>query len=176
MKHLFLSILAVLVMTGCNAEKKQEMNNELASKPDVEIAAEGKEAPNFTLKNPEGKPITLKDLRGQYVVLDFWGSWCKWCIKGIPDMKAYYQKYQGKFEILSIDFGDTEEKWLKAIKDNDINWLNVITDEKSAKELQTLYALQGFPTKVIINPDGVIVKIVIGEDPVFYEFLDNLFQ
>lgn len=172
-----ISFCIAIVLVGCSSKAKEQNNvTELQQAPQIEVAAEGKKAPDFTLNDPKGNPISLSSLRGKYVVLDFWGSWCRWCIKGIPDMKAYYKKYQGKFEILSIDFGDTKERWLNAIEENGINWMNVITDEKSAKELQTLYAIQGFPTKVIIDPKGKIVKIVVGEDPIFYTFLDELFQ
>ena len=78
-----------------------------------ESVAEGKPAPDFTLKDLQGKDLSLSSLRGKYVVLDFWGSWCGWCIKGIPEMKKYYEKYKGKLEILGIDCRDTEA--MKAI-------------------------------------------------------------
>ena len=78
--------------------------------------AAGKEAPDFTLNDINGKPFSLSSLRGKYVVLDFWGSWCGWCIKGMPDMKKYYEKYSGKFEIVGIDCNDTEAKWKEAVK------------------------------------------------------------
>ena len=53
----------------------------------------GNPAPDFTLNDINGKPLALSSLRGKWVIIDFWGSWCKWCIKGIPDMKEYYTKY-----------------------------------------------------------------------------------
>ena len=73
-------------------------------------------APDFTLNDLSGKPLTLSSLRGKYVILDFWGSWCVWCIKGFPQMKEYYQKYAGKFEILGIDCNDPEAKWKAAVE------------------------------------------------------------
>ncbi|MBQ8968179.1 MAG: redoxin domain-containing protein [Bacteroidaceae bacterium] len=177
MKKIFIGILAGLLLSGCTQkEKAQETTQVPATEEQTEVAAEGQMAPDFTLNDPEGKPLSLSSLRGKYVVLDFWGTWCKWCVKGIPDMRACYEKYEGKFEMLSIDFGDDEDTWLKAIDSYKMNWKHVITDEESAQELQTLYAIEGFPTKIIVNPEGKIDHITVGEDPAFYKYIDDLFE
>ncbi len=131
-------------------------------------------APDFTLNDINGKPLTLSSLRGQYVILDFWGSWCPWCIKGFPKMKEYYAKYKGKFEIVGIDCRDTEYKWKKAVKEYELPWLHVY-NPKTSTVLED-YAIQGFPTKIIVGPDGTIVQTIIGEDPQFYTLLDDLFK
>ena len=136
--------------------------------------ATGVEAPDFTLKDLEGKPLSLKSLRGKYVILDFWGAWCGWCIKGFPEMKTYYEKYKGKFEILGIDCNDTDEKWRDAVKKHELPWLHVY-NPRDSKVLGD-YGIQGFPTKIIIGPDGKIVKTIVGEDPSFYTLLDELFK
>lgn len=133
----------------------------------------GIEAPAFTLNDLEGKPLSLNSLRGKYVVLDFWGSWCIWCIKGFPQMKEYYTKYQGKFEILGVDCNDTMEKWKDAVKKHELPWLHVFCPKEST--LLADYGVTGFPTKIIIGPDGKIVKTIVGEDPSFYTLLDELF-
>ncbi len=135
---------------------------------------EGIEAPDFTLNDLNGQPLSLSSLRGKYVVLDFWGSWCGWCIKGIPDMKKYYEKYKGKLEILGIDCRDTEEKWKAAVEKHELPWLHV--RNAGAPDVSVLYAIQGYPTKIVINPEGKIAKIVVGEDPAFYQYLDELFK
>lgn len=138
--------------------------------------APGMDAPDFTLMDINGKPLALSSLRGKYVVLDFWGSWCTWCIKGIPEMKQYYGKYKGKFEILGIACGDSEEKWKEAVANNSLPWLNVINDEKGGNDAGKLYAISGYPTKIIIGPDGKIIKFIVGESPEFYTALDSLFR
>ena len=135
---------------------------------------EGIEAPDFTLNDLNGQPLSLSSLRGKYVVLDFWGSWCGWCIKGIPDMKKYYEKYKGKLEILGIDCRDTEEKWKAAVEKHELPWLHV--RNAGAPDVSVLYAIQGYPTKIVIDPEGKIAKIVVGEDPAFYQYLDELFK
>ena len=135
------------------------------------------EAPNFTLVDLEGKNVSLTDFRGKWVVLDFWGSWCGWCIKGFPKMKEAYAKHQGKVEFIGIDCGDSVEDWKAAVSKYQIPWVNVYNDSsiKEGRPDQT-YAVQGYPTKIIINPEGKIAKIVTGEDPQFYTDLDNLLQ
>ena len=135
--------------------------------------AAGLEAPDFTLNDINGKPLSLSSFRGKYVVLDFWGSWCIWCIKGFPQMKEYYNKYKGKFEILGIDCNDRETKWKDAVKKHELPWLHVYNPEGST--VLADYAIQGFPTKIIVGPDGKIVKTIVGEDPSFYTLLDELF-
>ncbi|MBQ2179841.1 MAG: TlpA family protein disulfide reductase [Prevotella sp.] len=132
-------------------------------------------APDFELPDLQGNPLKLSSLRGKYVVLDFWGSWCIWCIRGIPHMKEAYRKYKDKMEILGIDCQDTEEKWKAAVEEHQLPWLQVRCPEDYLQTLGQQYRIQGFPTKVIIDPEGRLVKVVVGEDPAFYTFLDQLF-
>ncbi len=134
----------------------------------------GVEAPNFTLNDLNGKPLSLASLKGKYVLLDFWGTWCIWCVRGIPKMKEYYNKYKGKYEILSIDCNETQDKWKAGVKKYELPWLNVYCPN-NATVLED-YGITGFPTKILIGPDGKIVKTFIGEDPAFYEFLDEQFK
>ena len=132
-------------------------------------------APDFELPDLQGNPLKLSSLRGKYVVLDFWGSWCIWCIRGIPHMKEAYKKYKDKMEILGVDCQDTEEKWKAAVEEHQLPWLQVRCPEDYLQTLGQQYRIQGFPTKVIIDPEGRLVKVVVGEDPAFYTFLDQLF-
>ena len=155
MKRMMMSLVLMTAVLGC-------------------WAGNNKTAPDFTLTDINGKSLTLSSLRGQYVVLDFWGSWCPWCIKGFPKMKEYYAKYKGKFEILGVDCGDTDIKWKNAVKEHNLPWLQVY-NPKTTSVLKD-YAIEGFPTKIIIAPDGTVYKTVVGEDPAFYTLLDELFK
>ncbi len=161
--------LAALYQTLDKSLQQMKAREEAAKK-----IVEGAEAPDFTLNDLQGKPLSLSSLRGKYVVLDFWGSWCGWCIKGIPDMKKYYEKYKGKLEILGIDCRDTEEKWKAAVEKHELPWLHVYN--AGNPDVSILYAIQGYPTKIVVDPEGKIAKIVVGEDPAFYQYLDELFK
>lgn len=173
MKRLiFCCLVAATAISSHAADGYQELKTDSTPVDDTVVTTTA-QAPDFTLNDLDGRPLSLKSLRGKYVVLDFWGSWCGWCIKGIPAMKEYYEKYKGKFEILGIDCNDPEDKWKAAVEKYQLPWLHVYNPRSSS--VLSDYAIQGFPTKVIVAPDGSIVKTIIGEDPAFYTLLDELF-
>lgn len=130
------------------------------------------EAPNFTLKDLEGKDVSLSDFRGKWVILDFWGSWCPWCIKGFPELKEAYQKYAGKLEIIGIDCNESEEDWRAGVKKYDLPWVHVYNPAGSP--VTSEYGVTGYPTKAIIDPQGIIKNITVGHDPAFFVALTEL--
>ena len=172
------ALLSKEVREGRMKSIYQTAINQLEEQAQAESMAAAKQAagtiaPDFTLNDPTGKPLSLSSLRGKYVVLDFWGTWCGWCIRGIPKMKEYYSKYKNQFEILSIDCNESKEKWLAGLKKYEMPWLHVYNPDNTS--VRDDYAIQGYPTKIIVGPDGKIVKTVVGEDPSFYQFLDDTF-
>ena len=134
----------------------------------------GAQAPDFSAMKIDGKTFTLSSLQGKYVVLDFWGSWCKWCIKGFPDMKEAYAKHKGKVEFVGIACRDTEEKWKAATAKYELPWISVLNP--AANDLVKVYEVKGFPTKIVLDPQGKIAKVILGEDPEFYTYLDSVLK
>ncbi len=134
----------------------------------------GKPAPEFCLKGIDGKEYTLASFRGKYVLLDFWGSWCYWCMKGMPDMKEYYGKYSDRIEFVGIDCGDSEETWKETVEKEGLGWTNLYNGD--GQKTVTDYAIEGFPTKILIDKEGKIVEIFVGESEELYEKLDKLFR
>ncbi|MDE7440692.1 MAG: TlpA family protein disulfide reductase [Muribaculaceae bacterium] len=155
--------------------KKNRVEKNLEAEKRMEALQSGNvDAPGFTLKNMEGKDVSLSDFRGKWVILDFWGSWCPWCIKGFPALKEAYAKYQGKLEIIGIDCRDKEDVWKAAVKRYELPWVQVYNPEATAESLYQAYVVNGFPTKVIVSPEGKIANITVGEDPTFFNKLDSL--
>ena len=153
------------------AAKQRQIESTKAARGNVAV---GKMAPDFTLKDINGNDLTMSSLRGKYLILDFWGSWCGWCIKGMPKMKEYYKKYGDKLEILGVDCNDTEDKWKKAVEQHQIPWLHVYNPKNG--DVPVMYAVEGYPTKIVIDPEGKIAKIIVGESEDFYNYLDSLFK
>lgn len=183
MKKFFLTMVlfsvTVSLMAACGDKSKTAMaTTENTEEQATEIGAETNEdlAPDFELPDLQGNPLKLSSLRGKYVVIDFWGSWCIWCIRGFPKMKEAYTKHKDKMEILGVDCNDRESKWKAAVEEYALPWLQVRCPNEKLKVLATQYNVEGFPTKVIIDPRGKLVKVFIGEDPNFYPFLDSLFS
>lgn len=167
--------LTITLLASCGNKPKAD-NPAPAETEAAEIAVEGDVAPDFELPNLQGSTTKLSSLRGKYVVLDFWGSWCVWCIRGIPNMKTYYAKYKEKMEILGVDCRDTEDKWKAAVEEHQLPWLQVRCPDEQLQAIAAQYNIEGFPTKVVIDPNGKLIKTVVGEDPEFYTYLDQLFK
>ena len=133
----------------------------------------GKPAPDFQLKGLDGKKYTLESFRGKYALLDFWGEWCYWCMKGMPDMKKYYEKYHSQIEFVGINCRDSEETWRKTVEEEGLAWTNLYNGDETG--ILNEYAVEGFPTKVLIDPEGKIVQVFVGESEELYTALDELF-
>lgn len=143
-----------------------------ADKKVAELQSGNVMAPDFTLKNLEGKDVSLSDFRGKWVIIDFWGSWCGWCIKGFPKLKDAYEQYKPELEVLGVDCNEPEANWRKGVEKYQLPWVNVYNPADT--DILTNYGVQGFPTKVIVNPEGKIANITIGEDPSFFDTLAKL--
>jgi peroxiredoxin len=126
----------------------------------------GQQALDFTQNNTEGKPVTLSLLRGKYVLVDFWASWCAPCREENPTVLKAYQKFKDKnFEIISISLDDKKEPWLKAIEADGLPWIQ-LSDLKGWKNsVARLYGVTSVPQNLLLDPNGKIVaKNLRGEE------------
>lgn len=116
---------------------------------------------------PDGSTFALSDLKGRFVLLDFWGSWCGPCRKSNPELVALYQKYNGEtftdaegFEIVSIGLENNKSRWEQAIQNDGLIWPYHLMESSSFDSPATLaYTVKQIPTKFLINPKGVIMAV-----------------
>ncbi len=126
----------------------------------------GREAPNFTQNDPDGNPISLNSFRGQYLMIDFWASWCTPCRIENPNIVAAYEKYHDKgFEVLGVSLDRDKSAWLKGIADDNLTWPQVSDLQFWNNEVSRLYSISSIPSSLLLDPNGIIIgKNLRGEE------------
>jgi len=151
---------------------------EVAKRVDaISVTGAGKPVPDISSLNTyDGKKFELASLKGKYIVIDFWGTWCGPCIAGMPAMKEYLDKYKSKMEIVGVaQESDNGERWKKFLNDKpDYQWHHVLSRKDEDYILK--FGVAGFPTKIIIDPEGKIVGRFVGEDDAIYKKLDEILK
>ncbi len=124
----------------------------------LQNVAIGKVAPDFTMMDVEGNPLSLSALKGKYVLIDFWASWCSPCRQENPHVVELYNEFHEKgFDILGVSLDQKKEAWLKAIADDQLTW-NHVSDLKGWKnEVAQLYGVSSIPHTVLLDQEGKIV-------------------
>lgn len=123
-------------------------------------------APDFTLKSIDGKSVSLKDLRGKFVLLDFWASWCPPCRAENPNVVAAYNQYKDKnFTILGVSLDKDKDKWQEAITHDKLSWQHVSDLQGWESSVAALYGVQSIPANFLLDPSGKIIAVNLrGED------------
>ena len=120
----------------------------------------GSVMPNFTLKTPDGKDISLNDFKGKYVLVDFWASWCGPCLREMPNVVKLYKECKGKnFEIFGVSLDNKKDAWVKAIKANGMKWPQGSDLKGWGSEPARLCNVSAIPFTVLIDPEGEVIAI-----------------
>jgi len=131
---------------------------------------------DFTLESIEGGKINTRNLRGKFLWLNFWATWCSPCRIEMPSMQKLWKKFGNKnFTILAVDLKENEEKVRLFIKQNGYTF-PVVLDREG--KIGSMYGIRGIPTSFFIDPQGKIIGVAIGArewmDKSFYSFLEKL--
>ncbi len=118
----------------------------------------GQIAPDFQLPDQNGKEFKLSDFRGKYILLDFWASWCAPCREENPNIVKQFEKFKNKnFTVLGVSLDDNRAAWVKAIKDDQLNWPHLSELKRWDGKVTLLYKVEGIPASFLIDPSGKII-------------------
>ncbi|MCR5746003.1 MAG: TlpA family protein disulfide reductase [Bacteroidales bacterium] len=139
----------------------------------AKLAAVGAPCPDVEGLDVNGNPFKLKDLRGQYIIIDFWGTWCGPCLAGMPAMKEFQEKHADRLVLVGIANDKDLDKVKACMEKHGISWTNLL-QWQGETDYVAKFNVQGFPTKVLVDPRGTIVYRGSGESEEFYQEVEKI--
>ncbi len=140
-----------------------EMNKPKPAQPEKPVV--GNMAPDFTMNDTEGKPVSLSQYKGQYVLVDFWASWCGPCRGENPNVVAAYKKYKNKnFTVLGVSLDEDKDAWMKAIQKDGLTWKHISDLKGWQSAVVPVYGIEGIPYNVLLDPEGKILATELREN------------
>jgi peroxiredoxin len=129
--------------------------NPRAVKDQTEI---GKPAPDFTQNDIHGNPVTLSSFKGQYVLVDFWASWCGPCRAENPAVVKAYRRFHSKgFTVLGVSLDDEKNSWEEAVKKDGLDWTQVSDLKGGYNSVALLYDVKMIPMNYLLDKEGKII-------------------
>ncbi|MBK5202933.1 MAG: AhpC/TSA family protein [Prolixibacteraceae bacterium] len=139
------------------SEYMSKLNEYLSRKAKTAIGAI---ASDFTMKDTEGNDFTLSSLRGKYVLIDFWASWCSPCRKENPNVVTAYNNFKDKgFDIVGVSLDKDKKAWVKAIKDDNLTWHHVSDLKFWNNVVARTYGVQSIPYNLLLDKEGKIIAM-----------------
>jgi RNA polymerase sigma factor (sigma-70 family) len=131
-----------------------------AAIPDRPSLRIGQVMPDLTATTLDGKPFSLKDCRGKWVLLDFWGTWCGPCVAEEPTLKDAYDGWSrdGRLLIVSASVDDTREQVAKEVAAKQLNWTQLVLGSRDQTDVPQRFGVEGYPTILLISPEGKLVE------------------
>lgn len=117
-----------------------------------------KQAPDLTMNDVNGKPVSISDFKGKYVLIDFWASWCGPCRQENPNVVAAYNQFKNKnFTILGVSLDEDKAAWQKAIAKDNLTWSHMSDLKQWESAAVQTYGFDGIPFNVLVDPTGKII-------------------
>lgn len=172
MKRILILAIIIAVLTAGCTEKSQVAPETTTEQQEQSQSANAIIAPDFELETLDGTTVKLHDLRDKNVILNFWATWCGFCVIEMPDLEKLQEKYKDEdLLVLAINVGESKEDVAKFVAENNLN-LTVVLDKNMA--VSNNYGIRSFPTTIAVNKKGEAVRGYVGM--LSYEQMELLYD
>lgn len=172
MKRILILAIIISVLTAGCAEKPQVTPEKPTEQQEQSQSANAIIAPDFELETLDGTTVKLHDLRDKNVILNFWATWCGFCVIEMPDLEKLQEKYKDEdLLVLAINVGESKEDVAKFVAENGLD-LTVVLDKNMA--VSNNYGIRSFPTTIAVNKKGEAVRGYVGM--LTYEQMELLYD
>ena len=163
--------LITLITTGCSEKNEPVQNNENSNTNYEQSTKDAIIAPDFELETIDGSTIRLSDMRDKYVILNFWATWCGYCVIEMPDLQKLQEEHKDDLLVLAVNVGESKEAVQKFMDENNLN-LTVVLDEKM--NVANTYGIRSYPTTISVNKKGEAIRGYVGM--LTYEQMEQIYS
>ena len=172
-KMISLLIMITVLTVGCSDTGVNEQNQDSnTQQEEAQTNSNAIIAPDFELESIDGTTIKLSNLKDKNVIINFWATWCGFCVTEMPDLQMLQETYKNEdLLILTVNVGETKEQVQKFMEDNNLELAAVLDKDM---EVSNMYGVRSFPTTIAVNKKGEAVRGYVGM--LTYEQMEQLYD
>ncbi|HLV23977.1 MAG TPA: TlpA disulfide reductase family protein [Moheibacter sp.] len=155
----FWAILALVLLGSCDSKKEEIEVGTITERSQEELASFVEYAPAFTFNSINGNNVSLSDMKGKYLYVDIWATWCRPCLQQLPAMKELEEKYRDtdiEFVSISVDNDRDKAKWQKMVQDKQMGGVQLFAGKRTSFHQD--YEISTIPKFLLIGKDGEIIN------------------
>ena len=139
-------------------QKVQELSQKKQQAIESRTVSIGKVIPDFQQEDPNGNMVSIQSLRGKYVLIDFWASWCGPCRQENPNVVKAFNRFKNKgFTVLGISLDKSKEPWLEAVRKDKLTWLQLSDLKGWSNAVAQQFGINSIPQNFLIDPNGIVI-------------------